>query len=102
MSIVACFVNSVAAVYESTSIVEYRHRDPNFLPLLVVEEEPDLQIQGSWQKIQIQNQSEIPKRTTFSHFVWKGKLYIAGGMQEARSAFLKDFWCLDLNALDGW
>ncbi|KAK0476494.1 hypothetical protein IW261DRAFT_1642290 [Armillaria novae-zelandiae] len=83
-------------------LLKLRHPDPSRTPTLEVTD-PGLQVRGSWKRLHTKAGSGIAPRSNFASFIWKGKLYVAGGYQGiAIGPYYRDIWCLDLTARDGW
>ncbi|RDB24341.1 hypothetical protein Hypma_008407 [Hypsizygus marmoreus] len=83
---------------KNSDLVQLRH--PN--PALTTELEltaPELQVRGSWAKLPIKN-ARIAARYGFASFIWKSRMYIAGGLKSGLGPFYRDFWNLDLEKLD--
>ncbi|SJK99591.1 uncharacterized protein ARMOST_02899 [Armillaria ostoyae] len=89
-------------VHSLADLLKLRHPDPSRTPTLEVTD-PGLQVRGSWKRLHTKAGSGIAPRSNFASFIWKGKLYVAGGYQGiAIGPYYRDIWCLDLTARDGW
>ncbi|EDR04766.1 uncharacterized protein LACBIDRAFT_330381 [Laccaria bicolor S238N-H82] len=81
---------------ELDRIIQIRHPDPVTPPTsnVVV---PTLQIRGLWQKHDFRTSVRTTlARFGFASFIWRTRLYMAGGQTDARHSF-RDLWCLDLS-----
>ncbi|KAJ7491355.1 hypothetical protein B0H11DRAFT_1007662 [Mycena galericulata] len=82
-------------------IYELRHPDPKLVSTLTVTD-PSLQALGSWQKVPLTKSGGMTSRMGFASFVFEGSLYVLGGEKYLSGPWYRDFWCLDLTALDEW
>lgn len=53
-------------------LLRMRHPDPKFSAKLELQN-PDLQVRGSWAKIEIPKEKSIQPRCGFASFVWNGE-----------------------------
>ncbi|KAJ7024546.1 hypothetical protein C8F04DRAFT_1131316 [Mycena alexandri] len=77
------------------------HPDPTLVASLTVSD-PTLQLRGSWRKVPVRKGGAITARMGFASFVFEGSLYVLGGQKGLMGPFYRDFWSIDLNALDEW
>ncbi|KAJ7187189.1 hypothetical protein C8R46DRAFT_1025093 [Mycena filopes] len=77
------------------------HPDPTLVASLTVAD-PTLQVRGSWRKVPVKKGGGITARMGFASFVFEGSLYIFGGQKGLMGPFYRDFWRMDLTALDEW
>ncbi|KAJ7101982.1 hypothetical protein C8R44DRAFT_988292 [Mycena epipterygia] len=82
-------------------VYELRHPDPTLVATLAVTD-PTLQVLGSWQKVVLNKGGGITSRMGFASFVFEGQLYVFGGEKYLSGPWYRDFWCIDLTALDEW
>ncbi|KAJ7685845.1 hypothetical protein B0H17DRAFT_1225452 [Mycena rosella] len=89
-------------------VYELRHPDPKLVAKLAVVD-PELQVLGSWQKVPLKNSGGITSRMGFASFMFEnrltlraGHLYILGGEKYLSGPWYRDFWRIDLTALDEW
>ncbi|TFK44026.1 hypothetical protein BDQ12DRAFT_701677 [Crucibulum laeve] len=94
-------IQKVLNTSKTNEIIQLRHPDPKLCANLEVKE-PELQLLGSWKKIKVKKAEGPGRRMTFSSFIWKGKLYIAGGRKDSLGPFYRDMFALDLEKLDSW
>ncbi|KAL0961429.1 hypothetical protein HGRIS_006375 [Hohenbuehelia grisea] len=91
-------------VYNQTKlneIIRIRHPDPALTPSLKVTV-PSLQVLGSWKKLDAKKMNGLMQRLSFSTFIWKGYLYLAGGRKDSLGPFYRDLWRLNLKKLGSW
>lgn len=79
---------SVAAVYKPSS--DIRHPEPESFANLEVTR-PSLQIRGAWEKLEMAPGKKPVGRSSMSAWIWNGKMYVAGGMNELYQE-LRDMW----------
>ena len=109
-------VRNMGKVYELLSL---RHPDPKLTATLKVEY-PELQVLGSWKKLNVRKKGAMKPRLGSASFVWNGlcfrrffnfiffefvdsgKLYVGGGLGETTGPRYRDLCCLDLSRLDTW
>ncbi|KAJ6564146.1 hypothetical protein B0H19DRAFT_75821 [Mycena capillaripes] len=84
-----------------SDILVLRHPDPKMAPGLTVTN-PDLQISGSWQKLNIHKSGGLTSRGRSAICAFDGHLYVLGGEKITEGPHYRDFWVLDLMKLDGW
>ncbi|KAJ7025526.1 hypothetical protein C8F04DRAFT_1223292 [Mycena alexandri] len=82
-------------------IYQLRHPDPKLVTSLTVTD-PTLQVLGSWKKVALQKGAGITSRMGFAAFVFEGHLYVLGGEKHQTGPWYRDFWRMDLTALDEW
>ncbi|KAJ7218173.1 hypothetical protein C8J57DRAFT_1395242 [Mycena rebaudengoi] len=82
-------------------VFKLRHPDPVLVATLIVTD-PALQVLGSWQKVPLKKSGGITSRMAFASFVFEGHFYVLGGEKQHKGPFYRDFWCMDLTALDEW
>ncbi|KAI0314163.1 hypothetical protein OF83DRAFT_1064292 [Amylostereum chailletii] len=83
-------------------MAQLRHPEPHLTAKLEVKV-PELQVRGSWQKIQIKKARTVIGRHSYASFVWKGKFYVCGGEKDGEPPCLRDFNYIDLDHIeDGW
>ncbi|CAL1705913.1 unnamed protein product [Somion occarium] len=81
---------------------QFRHPDPQMTKDLMANEE-SLQVMGSWSKIEVQRDRNIPPRFGFASFIWKGRYYIVGGEKSHSGPYYKDMHYIELsNVSTGW
>ncbi|KAJ6534132.1 hypothetical protein B0H19DRAFT_439818 [Mycena capillaripes] len=85
----------------SDPVYKLRHPDPSLVSSLAVTD-PSLQVLGSWQKVPVKKAGGITSRMGFASFVFEGHLYVLGGEKYLSGPWYRDFWCIDLTALDEW
>ncbi|KAH8108389.1 hypothetical protein DFH11DRAFT_1516950 [Phellopilus nigrolimitatus] len=71
-------------------MVKWRHPDPKKIYSLEMTQ-PALQIRGVWKKLDVAPGPKPGARSTFSSWVWKGRLYVAGGMTDLHFEH-RDVW----------
>lgn len=109
-------IRNMEKVYELLSL---RYPDPKLTATLQVEY-PELQVLGSWKKLNVRKKGAMKPRLASASFIWNGlyfrrlfsfifidlidsgKLYIGGGFGETTGHHYRDLCCLDLNRLDTW
>ncbi|KAJ7740097.1 hypothetical protein B0H16DRAFT_1676390 [Mycena metata] len=79
------------------------HPDPTLVASLSVSD-PTLQLRGSWRKVSVKKGKggAITARMGFASFVYEGTLYVLGGQKGLMGPLYRDFWSIDLDALDEW
>ncbi|VDB85532.1 unnamed protein product [Peniophora sp. CBMAI 1063] len=78
-----------------------KHPEPRLAALAKVIR-PDLQVLGSWQKLQVSGRG-LPVRQGEAYCVWNSCLYVLGGERHpSEGPYYNDFHYIDLNKLDGW
>ncbi|KAG5638213.1 hypothetical protein H0H81_001214 [Sphagnurus paluster] len=82
-------------------VVSLRHPDPSVTAKLKVEH-PELQVYGSWAKLSIKKSGGMKARLAFTSFIWKGHLYVGGGLGETKGPCFRDLWRLNLSKLNTW
>ncbi|KAJ7470995.1 hypothetical protein FB451DRAFT_1135262 [Mycena latifolia] len=85
----------------SDPIYQLRHPDPKLVATHAVVD-PTLQVLGSWQKVPLKKSGGITSRMGFASFVFEGHLYVLGGEKYLSGPWYRDFWRIDLTALDEW
>ncbi|KAJ6579160.1 hypothetical protein DFH09DRAFT_1260524 [Mycena vulgaris] len=88
-------------IIQQDPVYKLRHPDPKLVVTLAVVD-PALQVLGSWQKVALKKSGGITSRMGFSSFVFEGQLYVLGGEKFLTGPWYRDFWCIDLTALDEW
>ncbi|KAH9936009.1 hypothetical protein B0H21DRAFT_758865 [Amylocystis lapponica] len=83
------------------TLTQYRHPDPGLLAQTTLSQE-SLQVRGSWQKVKLARGPGISHRSNFASFVYKSRLYVAGGQNCGTTEEYNDLWCIDLQKLDRW
>ncbi|KAJ7744035.1 hypothetical protein DFH07DRAFT_890558 [Mycena maculata] len=94
-------MRKIHPIRQNDPVYELRHPDPKLVATLTVTD-PALQVLGSWKKIPIKKGSGMTSRMGFASFVFEGHLYILGGEKYLSGPWYRDFWYIDLNALDEW
>ncbi|KAJ6543642.1 hypothetical protein B0H10DRAFT_2244374 [Mycena sp. CBHHK59/15] len=89
-----------AAPMMGSDILGLRHPDPHMAPSLSVQH-PDLQVSGSWQKLDVKKGSALGSRMRCATLAF-GQLYVMGGEKYIDGPWYRDLWSLDLEKLDGW
>ncbi|KAI0075656.1 hypothetical protein K474DRAFT_1646268 [Panus rudis PR-1116 ss-1] len=83
-------------------LLSTRHPDPRLSAKLEIKN-PDLQIRGSWCKIEIPREKVIQPRYGFASFVWNGRYYVYGGEKYHTGPYFHDLHYLELsNMKAGW
>ncbi|KAJ7082935.1 hypothetical protein B0H15DRAFT_852091 [Mycena belliarum] len=82
-------------------VYRLRHPDPALVATLAVVD-PASQVLGSWKKVVLKKSGGITSRMGFASFVFEGHLYILGGEKYLKGPWYRDFWRIDLTALDEW
>ncbi|KAF8075717.1 hypothetical protein FPV67DRAFT_1572662 [Lyophyllum atratum] len=90
-----------ASTEKAAELTQLRHPDPNLTARLELKN-PDLQVRGSWSKLPVKSTARVLARFAFASFIWKSRLYVAGGQKSGLGPFYRDFWYLDLEKLDAW
>lgn len=85
---------------ECMELWKLRHPDPKFLQLGL--QHSELQVLGSWKKIELSRANNIHSRYGFGSFVWRSRFYVCGGVKNVLGPFYRDFHFLDLQKLDRW
>ncbi|KAF7332954.1 hypothetical protein MVEN_02401300 [Mycena venus] len=94
-------IRKIHPIIQLNPIYKLRHPDPTLVASLTVTD-PTLQVLGSWQKVQLKKAGGITSRMGFASFVFEGHLYIMGGEKYLSGPLHRDFWYIDLSALDEW
>ncbi|KAJ6549143.1 hypothetical protein DFH09DRAFT_989119 [Mycena vulgaris] len=62
-----------------------------------------LQVRGSWKRLDIGKPGGVTDgRENFACFIWKSRLYVAGGRKSSLGPWYRDMWALDLNNRKEW
>ncbi|KAJ7737096.1 hypothetical protein B0H16DRAFT_1466367 [Mycena metata] len=69
-------------------IYQLRHPDPKLVASSLTVTDPTLQVLGSWNKVNLQKGA--------------GHLYVLGGEKHQTGPWYRDFWRMDLTALEQW
>ncbi|KAJ7640081.1 hypothetical protein DFH06DRAFT_1053126 [Mycena polygramma] len=94
-------MREIHPIIRDDPVFKLRHPDPALVASLELTD-PSLQVLGSWRKVPLKKVGGITSRSNFASFVFEGHLYILGGEKGARGPFHRDFWRIDLAALDEW
>lgn len=68
----------------------WRHPEPSLIDKAAVTD-PQLQIRGIWKKLDVASGAKPGGRLGFANWIWRSKLYIAGG-QYGQAAYHRDMW----------
>ncbi|TRM62013.1 hypothetical protein BD626DRAFT_361460, partial [Schizophyllum amplum] len=84
---------------KQVDIGQLRHPDPKSRPTHI--SDPRLQVWGSWTRLHAKRpvKKELMERQGHTCFIWKSRLYLAGG-RNGTFTFFRDLWYLDLEADD--
>ncbi|KIJ53308.1 hypothetical protein M422DRAFT_155475 [Sphaerobolus stellatus SS14] len=82
-------------------LAEIKHPDPD-IALTIMPDYDSLQVNGSWKKLHVKTPGGMTPRLGFASWIWKSRLYIAGGEYSLEGPHYRDLWCLDLNKMDKW
>ncbi|KAJ3491939.1 hypothetical protein NLI96_g355 [Meripilus lineatus] len=85
---------------EARDLWTLRHPDPKFLQLGL--QDSELQVLGSWKKIELSKANNLTARYSVGTFVWRSRFYVCGGEKSLLGPFYRDFHYLDLEKLDRW
>ncbi|KAL1746866.1 hypothetical protein HDZ31DRAFT_12342, partial [Schizophyllum fasciatum] len=90
---------AATSVEKQAKLAQMRHPDPVARPTGVMD--PRMQVYGSWTRLHAKRpvKKELMERQGHTCFIWKSRLYLAGG-RNATFTFFRDLWCLDLTATD--
>ncbi|KDQ52948.1 hypothetical protein JAAARDRAFT_137729 [Jaapia argillacea MUCL 33604] len=95
-------INDFTHYRKLDEFLKLRHPEPRLVTRLEVIDDT-LQVRGSWQKIDTRKAGGIPGRHGFASFVWKGRLYVAGGEKSPQHDAYRDFWYINLRDPEsGW
>ncbi|THH26623.1 hypothetical protein EUX98_g7570 [Antrodiella citrinella] len=87
---------------ETRRLSALKHPDAALSPKLELKNK-DLQIMGSWKKVEIPKAVAIEPRMGFCSFVWKSRFYVFGGEKSLDGPHFRDLRYLDLtNTNAGW
>ncbi|KAI0314162.1 hypothetical protein OF83DRAFT_1138114 [Amylostereum chailletii] len=83
-------------------MAKLRHPEPRLTDTLELQD-PNLQILGSWRKLEVKKTKMIAPRQGFASFVWNGRFYVFGGEKMVYGPYYRDFYYIELEKLDeGW
>lgn len=88
-------------VQQYRAVCALRHPDPNLSDKVTLQY-PNLQILGSWQKIDLPKGGNGPARMGMCSFVWNSRFYVVCGEKTALGPYYNDVQYVDLQKLDGW
>lgn len=94
-------LKKITSMDDVTELTKLRHPDPKLTPKLELQDS-ELQIRGSWKKVELSKTNSIHARYSFASFVWKSRFYVCGGQKAVLGPFYLDFQYLDLKKLDRW
>ncbi|KIY49786.1 hypothetical protein FISHEDRAFT_40769, partial [Fistulina hepatica ATCC 64428] len=85
-----------------STMMQFRHPDPERSPGQRLSH-ARLQVWGSWLRLHVKRPpSGSLDRFGHTCFIWKSRLFVAGGRKDSLGPFYRDLWCLDLQRLDSW
>ncbi|KAH8823436.1 hypothetical protein DL96DRAFT_1713846 [Flagelloscypha sp. PMI_526] len=100
---VQALYNTELTIEKMVRLWKLRHPDPRLVSSISVQD-PTLQVKGAWVK---RKDTGSFARNDFASFVWKGRLYIAGGkstmdMTKIFECITGEVYSIDLQTFDSW